>query len=62
VDLPDPGGNRPVQRRQIVEDVIAQRREDPAFAMQHTMLDETLIDCLQMLAVALDRMTVGALA
>ena len=37
VDLPDLGGDRPVQRRQIVEDMLAQRREDPAFAMQHSM-------------------------
>ena len=34
VDLPDLGGDRPVQRRQIMEDVVAQRREDPAFAVE----------------------------
>ena len=30
VDLPGPGGDRPVQRRQIMEDMVAQRRQDPA--------------------------------
>ena len=43
VELPDPGGDRPVERRQVVEDLLAQRRQDPAFDMEHALLHRTLV-------------------
>ena len=43
VDFPSLGGDRPVQRRQVMEDMVAQRREDPAFSMKHTLFDESLV-------------------
>ena len=43
VDLPDLGGDRAVQRRQIMEHMVAQRRQDPAFAVQHPVLDQGLV-------------------
>ena len=31
------------ERRQIMEDMVAQRRQDPAFAVQHPILDQGLV-------------------
>ena len=43
VDLQDPGGDRPVQRRQVMEDMVAQRRQDPALNVKHSLFDESLV-------------------
>ena len=43
VDLPDPGGDRAVQRRQIMEDMVAQRRQDPTLNVKHSLFDESLV-------------------
>ena len=46
VDLSHPGCNRPVQRCQIMEDMVAQRRQDPALDQEDSIFDQCLVSGL----------------